>query len=121
MSNLTTFEKQLLEKLFDMKTGYVLDFSNNSFRDFVKSSVNRDIFDKKYEKLCDELGYDNCSKANRLRCFWDIESDSIVYKLLKDLLKHYKYIYDDKKDFELLNKAKDLVNDSNQMETSSNI
>lgn len=120
MSNLTTFEKQLFEKLFNMKTGYVLDFSDDTFQDFVKTSVNRDIFDKKYAKVCDELGYDNCSKAKRLRCFWDIESDSIVYKLLKELLEYYEHIYDNEKDWELLDKAKDLVNDSNSIETSSN-
>lgn len=120
MSNLTNLQKQIFEKLFNMKTGYVLDFSDNTFQDFVKTSVKRDIFDKKYEKVCDELGYDNCSKANRLRCFWDIESDSIVYKLLKELLKYYEHIYDDEKDWELLDKAKDLVNDSNSIETNSN-
>ncbi len=120
MSNLTTFDKHIFEKLFDMKTGYVLDFSNNSFQNFVITSVNRDIFDKKYEKVCDELGYDNRSKANRLRCFWDIESDSIVYKLLKELLEYYEHIYDDKKDLALLDKAKNLVNDSNSIKTISN-
>lgn len=120
MPNLTHIQKQIFEKLFNMKTGYVLDFSNKTFQDFVKSSVNRDIFDKRYEKVCDEFSYDNCSKANRLRCFWDIESNSIVYKLLEDLLDYYEQIYDDNEDKELLEKAKNLFNDSNSIETSSN-
>lgn len=115
MSNLTNLQKQIFEKLFNMKSGYVLDFSNNSFQDFFKTIVNIDIFDEKYEKLCDELGYSSCSKANRLRCFWDIESDFVVNKLLKDLLEYYEHIYDDdygEKDLKLLEKAKSLVNDS---------
>lgn len=112
MSNLINLQKQIFEKLFNMKSGYVLDFSNNAFQDFIKTSVNMDIFDEKYEKLCDELGYASCSKANRLRCFWDIESYFIVYKLLKELLDYYEYVYDDEKDWELLKKAKSLVNDS---------
>lgn len=112
MSNLTNFQKQIFEKLFNMKSGYVLDFSNNSFQEFIKTSVNVDIFDKKYEKLCDELEYNNCSKANRLRCFWNVESDPIVYKLLKELLEYYEYIYDGHKDSKLLKRAKSLVNNS---------
>ena len=92
MSNLTNLEKQIFEKLFDMKSGYVLDFSNNSFQEFIKTGVNIDIFDEKYEKACDDSGYANCSKANRLRCFWDIESDPIVYKLLKELLEYYENV-----------------------------
>lgn len=121
MSNLTNLQKQILEKLFDMRSGYVLDFSDNTFHNFVKTSVNIDIFDEKYEKLCDDLGYSSYSKANRLRCFWDIESDFTVNTLLKDLVEYYEYIYDGEKNLELLEKAKDLVNDSNSIETSSNI
>lgn len=112
MSNLTNLQKQIFEKLFDMKSGYVLDFSNRTFQTFIKNAVNLDIFDKKYEKLCDELNYDSCSKANRLRCFWDIEPDFIVYKLLKEFLDYYEFIYDDEKDFKVLERAKELINDS---------
>mgnify|MGYP000901075011 CR=1 FL=1 len=122
MSNLTNLQKQIFEKLFNMKSGYVLDFSNTTFQEFIKTSANVDIFDEKYEKACDELGYPSYSKANRLRCFWDIESDSIVYKLLKELLEYYEHIYDDynEKNWELLEKAKKLINDSNSIETGSN-
>ena len=120
MSNLNNLEKQIFEKLFNMKSGVILDFSNKSFHDFIKTSVNIDIFDKKYEKVCDELGYVNCSKSNRLRCFWDVESDRIVYKLLKDLLDYYEFVYDDEKDLDLLKKAKSLVTDTNSMNTNSN-
>nr|WP_319374012.1 hypothetical protein [uncultured Methanobacterium sp.] len=121
MSNLTNLEKQIFEKLFDMQTGYVLDFSNNTFQNFIENSVKINIFDKKYEKRCDELGYDNCSKANRLRCFWDIESDFIVYKLLKELLDYYEHVYNYEKNLELLEKAKDLVTDSKKsIKTSYN-
>jgi hypothetical protein len=120
MSNLNNLEKQIFEKLFDMKTGYFLDFSNKTFHDFIKTSVNIDIFDKKYEKVCDEFGYTNCSKSNRLRCFWDVESDSIVYKLLKDLLDYYEFVYDGEKDLDLLKKVKNLVTDTNSLNTNFN-
>jgi len=115
MSNLTNLQKQLFEKLFKMRGGYVLDFTDKSFHDFIKTSANIDIFDKKYEKTCDELNYVNCSKANRLRCFWDIETDPIVYKLLKELLEYYEFIYDDEKDWKLLQRAKTLADDSKNL------
>jgi hypothetical protein len=111
MSNLNNLEKRIFEKLFGMKEGYVLDFSNKDFQDFIKTGVDINIFDKKYQKVCDELGYSNCSKANRLRCFLDVESDPLVYKLLKELLEYYEFIYDGKKDLTLLEKAKALITD----------
>ena len=43
MSDLTAVEKQKLEKALEMSTGYVLNFSNNSFTDFVFNSVGLDI------------------------------------------------------------------------------
>ncbi|WP_115891989.1 hypothetical protein [Methanothermobacter defluvii] len=120
MSTLNKLQRQIFEKLFNMKTGYVLDFSNKAFRDFVRTSVGKDIFDESYEKACDELGYPSHSKANRLRCFWDIESDVTVHKLLKDLLDYYEYLYDDdnEKDWKLFEKAKFILDES--LETGSN-
>ncbi len=37
MSDLTSIEKLKLEKLFDMESGYVLDFSNRTFGNFIES------------------------------------------------------------------------------------
>jgi len=39
MSNLENPTKQKLEHLFGMSTGYVLDFSNATFQDFILTSV----------------------------------------------------------------------------------
>ena len=38
MARLTFIERQQLEKLFDMGGGYVLDFSNRTFAEFVADS-----------------------------------------------------------------------------------
>ncbi len=62
-----------------MKTGYVSDFSNRTFEEFVWDSVRKDIYDDVYE-------YGSGSKANRLRAFWDKEPDYVVAKLLGDLV-----------------------------------
>jgi len=82
MAKLDYIDKIKLEKIFEMSGGYVLDFSNRSFQDFVYASVQKDIYDEKYS-------YRGDSKANRLRAFWEIESDLIVSKLIIDLLEYW--------------------------------
>jgi hypothetical protein len=74
-------EKKKLEKLFQMSSGYVLDFSNRTLAEFVAESTGRDIYDAKYY-------YASGSKANRLRAFWRLEPNHVVGKLLHDLLEY---------------------------------
>jgi len=81
MSDLSYLEKMRLEKLLEMSGGYVLDFSNRAFAEFVTDSTSRDIYDSKYS-------YDSGSKANRLRAFWTQEPNHVVAKLLNDLLQY---------------------------------
>ncbi len=83
MSTLTNIDKLKLEKLFNMSEGYVLDFTNRSFKDFVNTITNINIYSEKYSNLWN-------SKANRLRSFWNKENDKIVWKLLWDLLEQHK-------------------------------
>lgn len=79
MSELKFIEREKLEKLFGMKSGYVLNFSDRTFREFVLDSVGKDIYDSKYD-------YQSGSKANRLRAFWVEEPDEVVGRLTADLL-----------------------------------
>lgn len=81
MASLTPIDKLKLEAAFGMGSGYVLTFSNYSFRAFVHDAVGLDIEDAKYL-----LG--SGSKANRLRAFWAKESDHTVGKLLNALLEY---------------------------------
>lgn len=81
MSDLTTIEKRKLERLFGMGSGYVLDFSNRTFEEFVLESTGRAIYDARYD-------YGSGSKANRLRAFWDAESNHVAGKLLTDLIDY---------------------------------
>jgi hypothetical protein len=83
MSDLTSIEKIKLEKLLEMDSGYVLDFSNRTFQEFILESLNIDIYDEKYN-------YHSGSKANRLRCFWKEESNSTVGELLEKLLEYWR-------------------------------
>lgn len=82
MSDLSSIERLKFETLFDMESGYVLDFSNNTFSMFTIENVGIDIFESKYE-------YGSSSKANRLRKFWLEESNEVVGKLLSALLDYW--------------------------------
>jgi hypothetical protein len=81
MSNLTYVEKRKLEQFLGMSSGYVLDFSNRTFAEFVRDSTGIDIYDSSYD-------YASGSKANRLRGFWQREANPIVGKLMADMLDY---------------------------------
>lgn len=80
MANLTSIDKMKLEKIFGMASGYVMDFSDRSFKDFVYTSTRTDISNSKYSSK-------GTSKANRLRAFWDAEPDQVIGKLLSEMLE----------------------------------
>lgn len=84
MSSLKTIEKKVFEDLFGMASGYVLDFTNNTFAEFFRDTVNIDIYDDKYS-------FNGESKAKRLRAFWEVEPDSAVGTVLSELLEVWKY------------------------------
>ena len=83
MPDLSSTDKLKLEKLLEMGSGYVLDFSNRTFQEFIIENSGIDIYDAKYE-------YNSGSKANRLRAFWDKEHSYIVGKLIVNLLEYWK-------------------------------
>jgi hypothetical protein len=81
MSDLTFVEKRRFEQLLGMSTGYVLDFSNRTFSEFVRDSTGREIYDSLYDN-------GSGSKANRLRAFWEKENNAVVGKLMSDILDY---------------------------------
>lgn len=80
MSDLSNLEKRKLEKDLGMSSGYVLDFSNRTFDEFFLDVLSVDIYDNKYD-------YASGSKANRMRAFWDLESNHVVANILEALLQ----------------------------------
>lgn len=81
MATLSFMDQQQLEKLFDMGGGYVLNFSDRTFQEFVADAVQLDIHDAKYCK-------EGTSKARKLRQFWGLESDFVVGTLLQALMDY---------------------------------
>lgn len=83
MANLTYREKSILEELFGMASGYVMDFSNSSFSRFIGDVINIDIYNGP--------GYEEySSKANKLRQVWNEEPDNVVGTLIEALLSYFE-------------------------------
>jgi hypothetical protein len=66
-----------------MESGYVLDFSNRTFEQFVFENREKNIYSKGYD-------LNGTSKANRLRTFWKINNNALVGKLIEELLSRFK-------------------------------
>lgn len=85
MSNLKAVDKKYFEDLFGMGSGYVLDFTNNTFAAFFRDTVAQDIYSSKYD-------FNGDSKAKRLRAFWELEPDIVVGKVLSEMIEVWKYL-----------------------------
>ncbi|MEM5557393.1 hypothetical protein AAHK07_02610 [Aliarcobacter cryaerophilus] len=79
MANLNFTQKQHFEKIFEMESGYLLDFSNSSLQEFM-NDFEIDLGSPKYDKY-------GSSKAKRFRAFWEVESDILVANVLQALLE----------------------------------
>lgn len=80
MSDIKNPTKQKLEHILGMRTGYVLDFTNATFRDFILTAVGIDV----------DIRYPDGSKAVRLRNFWQNESNGTVMKLMVEMLDRWQ-------------------------------
>jgi hypothetical protein len=81
MSSLSIADRHNLEKHFSMSGGYVLNFSDRTFGEFIFEAVRLDIHDAKYTA-------GGTSKANKLRTFWKVESDYTAGKLILALVEY---------------------------------
>lgn len=81
MASLTTIDKQTLEKLFQMGSGYVLNFSDRTMGEFFRDDVGIDIYHHKYN-------YGSGSKANRMRGLWLKADEKIVGKSILKLIEY---------------------------------
>lgn len=82
MAELNYQENEIIEDFLGMKSGYVLDFSNRTFQEFIYKSLKKDIYDPIYD-------YASGSKANLLRRFIEIEHSSTVGKLIEDFCNYW--------------------------------
>ncbi|QSI33313.1 DUF3644 domain-containing protein [Variovorax sp. RKNM96] len=62
MPKIKAVDMKFLDEVFQMESGYVLDFSDRTMASFFSDELNVDIYDVRYAT-------DGTSKAKRLRCF----------------------------------------------------
>src|SRR6267143_167969 len=75
------FDMRLIEDLFGMGGGYVLDFSNRTFADFFKDELGANIDDPRYDA-------EGTSKAKRLRLFLRTAESQIRIRTLLALWEY---------------------------------
>lgn len=80
MSCILPIEKQILEDLFGMKSGYVLDFSNRTFKEYIYDTLGIDVYERYAEG--------NLSKAKIMRRLYQDLSDQQLATLLKAFLEY---------------------------------
>lgn len=104
MSSLKMLDRDCIEQLFGMGSGYVIDFSNRTFAEFFRENAGIDIYADKYAINGD-------SKAKRLRAFIELEGDALVGKALSELLDYWRYKtpQPSEKDASLLDRANQIV------------
>jgi hypothetical protein len=81
MSDLSSIEKRKLERLFNMSSGYVLNFSDRTFSEFFEEHTGIDVDHIRFKER-------GTSKANRLRAFCATESNQVVSKIIIAMVEH---------------------------------
>jgi hypothetical protein len=79
--NIRSIDMLLIEDLFDMGSGYVLDFSDRTFAIFFAEELSIDIDDPAY-------AVDGRSKAKRLRCFLRSVDKPLLIRTLQALWEY---------------------------------
>jgi len=78
MASLSTIDMKLIDSLFGMYGGYVLNFSNKTFASFFSRDIGIDIYDDAY-------AIHGTSKGKRLWAFLEVGQSSAVTKALHAL------------------------------------
>ena len=85
-------ELSFFEKLFNMESGHVLDFSRDGLKNFIRDSVNLDAFTLDYSNHVKKR-FRTDSMANTLKYFWETEDFDKTLKLVSDLVDYYESEY----------------------------
>jgi hypothetical protein len=81
MPPIRTIEMQIIDKIFGMESGYVLNFSDRTMSNFFSEELNIDIDDPQYRE-------DGTSKAKRLRCFLRKVDAATCVRVLRTLWEY---------------------------------
>ena len=78
MANMDFIERGYFEQLFNMGSGYVLDFTNREFQEFVYEKIQIDVYAR----------YPGLSKAKILRSIIAEHDNVTVGKLLLEFMRY---------------------------------
>ena len=78
IEKIRALDMRLIDDLFSMGGGYVLDFSDRTFAEFFSDELDIDIDHPKFN-------VEGTSKAKRLRCFLRTSDSSTRVRVLKAL------------------------------------
>lgn len=81
MAQLTTTDMALIDKIFGMYGGYVLDFSNDRFAAFFNRDLKIDIYHERY-------ALHGSSKGKHFRAFLEVSPDTDVVRALSALWEY---------------------------------
>lgn len=109
MKNFKLFSPIEREKIKDLfiNSGYVLDFTNESFKNFVLHSINIDVYSDDFKN---QNTYGSDSKGHLFMTLIDVESDDKVLKLIHDLLDYYQDVYGENKNIKLFDECNEIIN-----------
>jgi len=102
MPVLRPIEMTLIDSLFGMNSGWVLDFSNPTFAEFFTHEVGVDIYDQAYER-------NGTSKGKRLKTFLQIGQKVAVVKALAALWEYREDARVNRGEVETVNNAKERL------------
>jgi hypothetical protein len=85
MPNIRSIDMMVIDDVFDMGSGYVLNFSDRTFAQFFAEELNIDIDDPVYTKS-------GTSKAKRLRCFLQTVDKATVVRTLNALWEYREVV-----------------------------
>lgn len=80
-ATIRSIDMQIIDRIFGMESGYVLDFSDRSMAQFFADDLNIDIDHPRYRD-------DGSSKAKRLRCFLRKEDTDTAVRVLNALWEY---------------------------------
>ncbi len=85
MTSLKHSEMRVLNDALEMNSGYVLDFSDNTMREFFDDEFRIEIYQEKYR-------FNGTSKAKHMRAFIEVEDGYTVVRVLRRLWEYRETI-----------------------------
>jgi hypothetical protein len=85
MTNIRSIDMLLLDDIFEMNSGYVLNFSDRTFSQFFREELAVNIYDPKFSQ-------NGGSKAKRLRYFLQSTDKSLAAKALNALWEYREIV-----------------------------